>query len=563
MEIATCECPQCHAEMFDGARFCIRCGSRLDEPKLTAPVTRPAAALADLFATAPPVMAPLPVPPVALAPPPPSAAAAPLVVPPPPPSAAIAAPPFVVPPPSAVHTMAASLSEIDASFGELSPAQPSAAASAAAQKPPAGREEEGSVRRQSTMADHSRDEVLRRARLKQSLKRAGLSGIDLSGASLEGVDFSRADLEGANFQNAKLTGANLKSANLRNAKLKGADLSQADLDKADLEGAELEGANLSGANMKRAALEGANLAGANLTGARMAGAELAAATLGRALLKGADLSYAELTEAELQEADLSGANLANANLQGATLDGAHLPGAILTDADLRGASALGATFEGARLERACFDAVALSGAVLRGVDARHASFSGAKLDRAHLHGARVAGASFLNAALDGVLFDWLDASVAGNSSLRLEGKRATAFLAGQEPREESASTRYFGKGDVLRDATLEFGEGSRIHIDSRFENCSITLGEGAELTIGEAGVLKSCAIVGRGKLVVHGRFFERQTPGIVGVKSLFVSAEGGVVGGVEQIPEGTQFAFEPGSRLRMKILRPRTAAAAE
>ena len=35
-------------------------------------------------------------------------------------------------------------------------------------------------------------------------------------------------------------------------------------------------------------------------------------------------------------------------------------------------------------------------------------------------------------------------------------------------------------------ATLEFGDGSRIHIDSRFDNCSITLGEGAELTIGEA-----------------------------------------------------------------------------
>jgi len=49
----------------------------------------------------------------------------------------------------------------------------------------------------------------------------------------------------------------------------------------------------------------------------------------------------------------------------------------------------------------------------------------------------------------------------------------------------------------------------------------------------------------------------------VGVKSLFVSAEGGVVGGVEQVAEGTQFAFEPGCRLRMKILHPRTAAAAE
>ena len=38
----------------------------------------------------------------------------------------------------------------------------------------------------------------------------------------------------------------------------------------------------------------------------------------------------------------------------------------------------------------------------------------------------------------------------------------------------------------------------------------------AELTIGEPGVLKDCEIVGRGKITVHGRFFERKSPGIVG-----------------------------------------------
>ena len=46
------------------------------------------------------------------------------------------------------------------------------------------------------MADLTKDEVLRRIRSKQSLKRAGLAGIDLTGANLEGVDFSRADFEG-------------------------------------------------------------------------------------------------------------------------------------------------------------------------------------------------------------------------------------------------------------------------------------------------------------------------------------------------------------------------------
>jgi hypothetical protein len=35
------------------------------------------------------------------------------------------------------------------------------------------------------------------------------------------------------------------------------------------------------------------------------------------------------------------------------------------------------------------------------------------------------------------------------------------------------------------------------------------------------------------------------------------------VGGIEQAPQATVFAFEPGSRLRVKILKPRERAAAE
>ena len=333
------------------------------------------------------------------------------------------------------------------------------------------------------MTDLSRDEVLRRARIKQSLKRAGLAGIDLSGTNLEGMDFGRADLEGANLEGARLRGANLKSANLRGARLSGADLAHADLDKADLEGAQASGVNLEGANLKHAALEGANLVGANLTNANLSGAEFAAADLTRAVLSGAD--------------------------------------------------------------------------------ARHASFQGATLEETGLTGAKVDGASFSVAEIQSVFAEWIDASALGDGSVRLEGAKAQAFLRGTPMREESSSTRYFGKGDVLRDASLEFGVGSVIQIDSRFDNCTITLNEGAELTIGEAGVLKNCSIVGKGKLTVHGRFFERQSPGIVGVQSLVVSARGGLVGGVEQMADGTSFAFEPGCRLRMKILTPRLPQAAE
>lgn len=566
MELVTLECPKCRAEMFDGAHFCIRCGTRLDAPvaadALSAPETiaaksRPPAPDLHVSGT---VTASLAAAPAAAS----VSEALSLAALDTAEARGVATVPLAGMP-SPRHALDASLSEIDADFGALAPpvATLTHARSATPASPGAAPKNEPPPRRQSTMAEHSRDEVLRRARIKQSMKRAGLAGIDLSGGSLEGVDFSRADLEGANLQNAKLRGACLKSANLRNAKLQGADLAHADLDKADLEDAVLDGANLEGTNLDRASLEGASLSGANLVGAQLAGAELTAANLGGAVLRGADLSGAELTEAELSRADLSGANLTGADLEGATLDGAVLAGAMLPDAVLRGASAIGANFDGAHLERACFEGAALTGAVLGNADARHALFDGAKLDGALLHRTKLAGARFGAADTSGVSLDFLDISPGGDGSVRLEAARALAFLRGEEIRQEQGATRYFGKGDVLRDATLEFGDDSRIHVDSRFDNCSITLGEGAELTIGEAGVLKNCAIAGRGRIIVHGRFFERQSPGIVGVRSLFVSARGGIVGGVEQVPEGTHFAFEPGSRLRLKILRPRVPAAAE
>jgi uncharacterized protein YjbI with pentapeptide repeats len=455
MSAEASECTKCHATMFDGAHFCVRCGHAIEKPakppEATSVVEAVTRALRD-----------------------------------------------------------EALLEIDTNFGTLATPPKPPPPSAQASKPPvvpAAREDDSSRKKQSTMAEYSRDEVLRRARNKLSLKRAGLAGIDLSGASLEGVDLSRADLEGANLENAKLSGTILKSANLRNAKLKGADLRQADLDKADLEGAFLEGAFLEGANLKRASLEGARLVGARLDGANLGGAELCCAVLDGASLKGADLSYAELTEAELGGADLSTANLTSANLESAHLRAAILTGARLLDANLREAS------------------------------------------------------------FEGTVAEWIDLSARGDGSLRKEGEQALRHLRGEPepaaPPPAAATTRYFGKGDVLRDATLEFGENSVIHIDSRFENCSITLREGAELTIGEAGLLKDCSVAGSGKIVVHGRFFERSSPGIVGARSLHVSSRGGLVAGIEQAPDSTVFAFEPGCRLRVKILRPRLPQAAE
>jgi len=99
---------------------------------------------------------------------------------------------------------------------------------------------------------------------------------------------------------------------------------------------------------------------------------------------------------------------------------------------------------------------------------------------------------------------------------------------------------------------------ARVEIDSLFQNCAINLGDGTELVVGESGVLADCQIFGGGSVTVHGHFFERESPGIVGPRELVVSGKGALVASVQQSPELTKFAFERGSRLRVKILRQAT-----
>ena len=117
------------------------------------------------------------------------------------------------------------------------------------------------------------------------------------------------------------------------------------------------------------------------------------------------------------------------------------------------------------------------------------------------------------------------------------------------------SRRYFGLGDVLKNATLDFEAGARVQIGSLFEKCIINLGAGTELVVGEAGVLADCTISGAGSITVHGQFFERQSPGIVGPRELVVTKTGAVAASVVQNEALTRFAFERESRLRLKILK--------
>jgi uncharacterized protein YjbI with pentapeptide repeats len=346
------------------------------------------------------------------------------------------------------------------------------------------------------MGELTRDQALQRLRKNEKLDRADLRGIDLSKASIPGALLSRADLEGANLEGAVLRKASLKNASLREAYLVGSDLQEANLENADLEGAKLDRANLARANLARANLDGASLAGANLSGALLSFAQVSAANL-----TGADLSNAILTHANFEESAL---------------------GAVkATDADLRAANLRGAT-----------------------------------LTKANLTGAKVAGLVGTGSPLGEVLVSWLDTSAAGDGSGRITNGEIPGLLTGlrAEPKAAPTSRRYFGHGDVLKNATLDFESGARVEIDSLFENCAINLGDGTELVVGEAGVLADCNISGAGSITVHGQFFERQSPGIVGPRELVVSSGGAVVASVRQNKELTRFAFERGSRLRVKIV---------
>ena len=286
--------------------------------------------------------------------------------------------------------------------------------------------------------------------------------------------------------------------------------------------------------MVNASLEMADMGGAILEDATFAHAEMSEAYLGAAKAKAADLSNADLSSANLEEADFSEANLA--------------------ECDLSEAKAPGTKFVGANLARANFTEGVLAGADLSGADLRGADFSQANLEGATLTGAKVFGAQFDDAILDEVVLEFVDASNEGDGSRRVAGDAAIELLRSGRPSAEVPGRRYFGKGDVMRNAALEFGDNSLVEIESRFEKCSIALGTGTELVIGQAGLLHSCTIEGAGNIVIHGTFLEDASPGIVGPRRVIVSSSGALRATVKQPEDNTQFAFEPGCRLRLNIV---------
>jgi uncharacterized protein YjbI with pentapeptide repeats len=331
--------------------------------------------------------------------------------------------------------------------------------------------------------------------------------------------------------------AELKRDDVLRKVQRGEPVARADLREIDLSQAMLERADL-----RRSDLEGANLEGARLAGAQLRNTSLREAYMVAADLREANLENADLEGARLEGADLRGANLSRASLEGANLTGARLIGAELSYAQLESAVLGGADLTNAVLVHAELSHAYLGGAKLNGAKLTNADLSKANLEEADLRQADLTGAELKGANLTGV-----------KTSNGLPGAAARPTNGQLAP-----NARYFGRGDVLKGATLRLEAGARVEVESLFEQCTIELGEGTELVVGAGGVLADCTVVGHGSIQIAGKFFERKSPGIVGPTQLVVSSGGCLVAEVEQAVEATRFAFEPGSNLRVKIRNSRS-----
>jgi len=374
------------------------------------------------------------------------------------------------------------------------------------------------------MAEFTKAQVKERIAKRQSLERADLRDLDLSGLDMSGVSFRRAELHGANLEKCVLRRANFSSADMREAFFAGADLKEAILQNADIEGAKFDGAMLQEADLTRVCGSGASFERAVMSGARVSFAELDSANFGGATLKGTVLSGTDLTEAYLGGAKLGGANLRDARMPRANLEKADLTECDLRNADLTQATLTGCTLNGARLG---------------GVHATPSQFTA-------------------------VLADWVDVATGDTDQRKVRGPELVAHLEGASKgqlfgtpaAETDGKRRYFGEGDLLGGAQLEFSEGSVVEVQSRFEKCAITLRPGAKLVLGQSGVLDGCRIEGAGDILVQGRVTESgEGPSIVGPRRVVVAAGGSLVATVKQPAEQTRFGFEPGCHLRLKIVR--------
>ncbi|MBK7977914.1 MAG: pentapeptide repeat-containing protein [Deltaproteobacteria bacterium] len=395
------------------------------------------------------------------------------------------------------------------------------------------------------MITRSAQNVLRDLEVAGSLERANLAGLELQGISIPKANLARADLRGANLAGADLRGADLSSANLREANLTEALLEGAKLRHADLEDANLSKAALRGADLAAANLEGANLERASLVNARLERAVLIDANVGKGDLGGARCRGADWNAAYLGGAILRGSDLARGNLQAANLEEADLTDADLRDANLSTAVLTGAVLDGARVFGAALSEVQLESSKTLWVDLSASGDRTEKAERAKLGGfPRLA---LLRAAGSGT-----DAAGAGEGGPSAQALAAAAPPAAPVVLEPGA--RFFGRGDVLRNAELVFAPGAVITVEGTFDRCQLHLGEGTRLEVGRSGSLVACKILGAGHVIVLGRLTNDGGDGAeTTARVLRVAAGGFAAGRVRQPDGGTRFGFEPGCVLRLEI----------
>ena len=412
------------------------------------------------------------------------------------------------------------------------------------------------------LGELTRSQLLLRLRRGERLERIDLGRARLPGVLLAGVTLAGANLENANLTGAVLLRADLRGARLRGANLAGADLSEANLQNADLVGADLSGANLTGANLSRANLISACCAGARLGGVRLSFASLTAAQLDGATLEGANLTHADLERASLQGVRAQGADFTGAFFKGTLLRAGQFGQARFDEANLERARADGANFEGAS-----FAGAELRGADLVHTDLRGADFSGALLEEAVLTGARVAGLIPSDRPCPGLRADWVllageprwEAREPGGAQASWHVAALVSHAEAGDWQPERGHRFGFGGGEVLADALLEVGEGSRLTVDALLHRCLVQLRPGSELVVEEAGALLDCQVLGGGHVVIRGKVVtaaDADAAAIAGARTITVEGRALLVATVAQPPELTRFTVAHGARLRLQILNP-------
>ena len=173
-----------------------------------------------------------------------------------------------------------------------------------------------------------------RARARKREPRSSFANSNLRRANLSGQDLSN-----SSFAASSMREANLSGCKLVNCSFSASDLRGATFDQADLSGANLASCSLRNARFTRAKLINVSLATANLRGASFVGA-----TIQGSRLKFADLREARFNDCLIENVDFSGSDLRQANFDGIVLDKVRFNMANLSEASFRGATIRNATF---------------------------------------------------------------------------------------------------------------------------------------------------------------------------------------------------------------------------